>query len=112
MCEGRAAISTAASWALVPAGSGPEADAVRADLDLPRVLSATRARELGLTRTAIAHAINRRGWQRLTPGFVLTVTGAPTRADWVRLGLLIAGPTAAVSGWDALRLISARIAPA
>jgi hypothetical protein len=84
---------------------------MRADsLTLPRVLTTAKARELGLTRKAVAHAAGRRGWTRMTAGAVLTSSGGPTRADWARLGLLLAGPSAALSGWDAVRVLSPRAA--
>jgi hypothetical protein len=58
-----------------------------------------------MTDHAIAHAIATRGWQRLTRGILLTVPGEPTRADWINVGLELAAPTGAISGWDALRII-------
>ena len=58
-----------------------------------------------MTRDAIAHAICAFGWQRLTRGFLLTVPGRPTRADWINLGLELAAPTGAISGWDAIRMV-------
>lgn len=61
------------------------------------------ARRLGLSRSAVRHAIERYGWQRLASGVVLTVRSRPTRADWAAAGLELAGPSAVVSGWDAVR---------
>lgn len=75
------------------------------NIHLPRVLTVAAARALGMTDHAIAHAIATRGWQRLTRGILLTVPGEPTRADWINVGLELAAPTGAISGWDALRII-------
>jgi hypothetical protein len=36
-------------------------------------------------------------------GAVLTRPEEPSRVDWAALGLLVAGPSACLSGWDALR---------
>lgn len=51
------------------------------------------------------HAIRAFGWQRIAHGFVLTAPGPPTRADWLNVGLELAAPTGAISGWDALRIV-------
>lgn len=75
------------------------------DIDLPRVLSVAAAHRLGMTDHAIEHAISTRGWQRLTRGILLTVPGEPTRADWINVGLELAAPTGAISGWDAVRIV-------
>jgi hypothetical protein len=84
-----------------------------APAELPRVLSTATARRLGLTRSAVRHAIARRGWQRLVPGIVLTAAGPPTRADWIHVGMELTGRQGALSGWDAVRVmgIGARRAP-
>jgi hypothetical protein len=58
-----------------------------------------------MSADARAHAIKAFGWQRLTHGFVLTAPGPPTRADWLNVGLELAAPTGAISGWDALRIV-------
>jgi hypothetical protein len=71
---------------------------------LPRVLGTESARRLGLTRSAVRHAIARYGWRPLARGVVLTVRGEPTRADWAAVGLELASPQAAVSGWDVARI--------
>lgn len=71
--------------------------------DLPRVLTMADAAELGITRSAIRHAIARHRWLSLARGMVLTAPGPPTRDDWVLVGMAIAGAAAALSGWDALR---------
>lgn len=77
------------------------------DLDrpIPRVLPVAAARELGMTRSALEHARKTHGWQLLTRGILLTAPGAPTRTDWINVGLELAGPVSAISGWDALRIV-------
>lgn len=75
------------------------------NLELPRVLSIRGARDLGMSADAIVHAISAFGWQRLARGFLLTVPGPPTRADWINVGLELAAPTGAISGWDAVRIV-------
>lgn len=70
---------------------------------LPRVMGIATARRIGLSRSAVRHAIDRYGWQPLARGVVLTVRGTPTRTDWAAAGLELAGPSSAVSGWDAVR---------
>jgi hypothetical protein len=72
--------------------------------DIPRVLPIATAYDWGMTRSGVAHAMSTRGWQRLTRGILLTVPGPPTRADWIDVGLELAGPTGALSGWDAVRI--------
>jgi hypothetical protein len=73
-------------------------------VELPRVLSVHAARKLGMSDDAVRHARSAFGWQRLGRGYLLTVPGPPTRADWINVGLEAAAPTGAISGWDALRL--------
>jgi len=79
--------------------------------ELPTVLSARVARQLGLSRAAVRNGIARGGWQPLVRGLVLTTRGEPTRADWALTGLAVAGPSSALSGWDALRLLGRGVAP-
>lgn len=74
-------------------------------VELPRVLSARRARSFGLSRSAVRHGIARRGWQPLIRGVVLTSPDAPTRDDWALVGMELTGPRSALSGWDALRTV-------
>jgi hypothetical protein len=74
-------------------------------VDLPRVLSARAARQLGMSPDAVRHARSAFGWQRMVRGFLLTVPGPPTRADWINVGLELAAPTGAISGWDAVRMV-------
>ena len=78
--------------------------------ELPRVLTALGAQQLGLSRAAVRNGMARRGWQPLARGVVLTVPGEPTRADWALAGLAAAGPGSALSGWDALRLLGRGVA--
>lgn len=78
---------------------------------LPRVLTASVARQLGVSRAAVRHGITRHGWRQLARGVVLTEPAAATRTDWALAGLAIAGPGGALSGWDALRLVGRGIAP-
>jgi hypothetical protein len=73
--------------------------------EIPRVLRVSTAHELGMTASAIRHAVAARGWQRLAHGFLLTAPGPPVRADWASLGLELAGATGALSGWDALDIV-------
>jgi hypothetical protein len=74
------------------------------DSGLPRVLTTQTAAQLGISRSAVRHAIARRGWRPLARGVVLTAPGEPTREDWILVGMAITGPAAAVSGWDAVRM--------
>jgi hypothetical protein len=74
------------------------------DVEIPRVLPVSTAFEWGMSRDAVAHAIATRGWRRLTRGILLTVPGPATRGDWINVGLELAGPTGALSGWDAVRI--------
>jgi hypothetical protein len=75
------------------------------DIEIPRVLPVATARAWGMSPDAVDHAIASRGWQRLTRGVLLTVPEPPTRTDWINVGLTLAGPTGAVSGWDAVRIV-------
>jgi len=72
--------------------------------EFPRLLTPDSCREHGLTTSAVRHGIGRFGWRRLGPGVVLTTGLAPTRHDLVMAGVLLAGRTGAVTGWDAVRL--------
>jgi hypothetical protein len=67
------------------------------------VLTPPQAAALGLSRSRIRTEIRRGNWQRLAPGVLLTRPDEPTRADWAEAGTALAGRTAAVTGWDALR---------
>ena len=68
-------------------------------------MTSATARRLGMTRSGIAYALHTGLWQTLARGVYLTVPGQPTRADWINVGLEVAGATAALSGWDAVRLV-------
>lgn len=86
--------------------NAPVPAAVRGStIELPRVLTVAQARDFGLSRGAVEHAIRRLGWQRLTRGIVLTAPGEPRRADWAEVGFALGGPGAALSGWDAARVV-------
>jgi hypothetical protein len=74
-------------------------------IDLPRVLTPTLAAACGVSRARVRTEIRRGRWRSLGRGLVLTRPDAPSRADWVLAGLLIAGPEAALSGWDAVRMV-------
>ena len=76
-----------------------------AQSSLPRVLTPGAAAALGVTRAAVRHAIERGRWRSLTRGIVVT-SDHVVRADWALAGLELAGPSSAVSGWDAVRLKS------
>jgi hypothetical protein len=73
------------------------------DSELPRVLTLRAAAELGISRAAVRHQLARRRWLPLARGVVLTVPVPPARDDWIHVGMALAGPAAALSGWDALR---------
>jgi hypothetical protein len=80
-------------------GSGPEPER----FPLPRVLTAGRAAERGLSEGRVRTELRTGRWRRLGRGVYLTRVDFPTRADWARAGLAVAGPIAILSGWDALR---------
>jgi hypothetical protein len=70
---------------------------------LPRVLTADVAVRVGITRGRVRSEIRRGNWQRVAGGLVLTRPDEPTREDWADVGVALAGPGSAVTGWDALR---------
>ncbi|MEO8888766.1 MAG: hypothetical protein ABI429_05670 [Jatrophihabitantaceae bacterium] len=72
--------------------------------EVPRVLVPAQAERLAITRGQIRTELRRGNWQRLASGVVLTRPDEPTRVDWAEVGVALAGPGAAVSGWDALRV--------
>jgi hypothetical protein len=51
-------------------------------------------------RTELGHG----NWRAIARGIVLTRPEQPTRADWVAVGIALAGPSAALTGWDALQV--------
>lgn len=72
--------------------------------ELPRVLSTARAEELGVTRAERRTELSRHNWRLLARGIILTRPDEPTRYDWMRAGMIAAGASGAVTGWDAARL--------
>lgn len=70
---------------------------------LPRVLPVDHAERLGITEAHVRTELRRGQWRRLVRGFVLTRPDEPTRADWAAVGIALAGPAAALSGWDVVR---------
>src|SRR5882757_3351992 len=70
----------------------------------PSVLDTQMAHDLGFSRHAIAHRVERGHWKRLVRGVYLTHTGVPTRDEWIRAALLWGGPDAVLAGLPALRL--------
>jgi hypothetical protein len=73
------------------------------ELELPRVLGPDLLARFGISRSRARTELRRRRWHRLAPGIVLTRQDEPTRTDWAHAGVILAGPTAAVTGWDAAR---------
>ncbi|MGI8677413.1 MAG: type IV toxin-antitoxin system AbiEi family antitoxin domain-containing protein [Jatrophihabitans sp.] len=73
--------------------------------DLPRVLTAQGAAEHGWSREAVRHAVGTGRWQRLARGIYLTNAHGVARDDWILVGMALSGPRAALSGWDALRIV-------
>lgn len=71
--------------------------------ELPRVLTPAVARSLGVTRSRMRTELEHGTWRSMARGVVLTRADLPTRTDWADAGLWVAGETAALSGWDALR---------
>lgn len=70
---------------------------------LPRVLTVRQAIQLGYTLGRIRTELRLGRWDELTRGVYFTRGELPTRADWVRAGMELAGAGAALSGWDAVR---------
>jgi hypothetical protein len=70
--------------------------------ELPRVLGLAGLRTCGVSAAVARNEVRRGRWRRLARGVVLTRPDCPQRADWAWVGLLVAGGSAAVSGWDAL----------
>ena len=79
--------------------------------ELPRILTPARAVSLGISRSRIRTELLRGNWRRIATGVVLTVPAAPSRFDWCEAGLVLAGPDAALSGWDAVGLHGVRVEP-
>ncbi|TAM87140.1 MAG: hypothetical protein EPN43_09640, partial [Jatrophihabitans sp.] len=72
--------------------------------DLPRVLTPAAAAAFGLTPGRIRTEVRRGNWQRLAAGVLLTRPDRPSRSDWAAVGIALAPPGAAVTGWDVARL--------
>jgi hypothetical protein len=72
--------------------------------DVPRILTAVGAHTLGISVQQVRTELRRGRWQRLAAGVLLTRPERPTRNDWIRCGLVVAGRPSALSGWDAARL--------
>src|SRR4051812_41887328 len=77
--------------------------AFRVQGEVPRILTPHHAERRGITRDAVRHAVRSGRWRMLVDGIVLTTPVTPTRLDWARVGLHIAGPGSVLSGWDAVR---------
>jgi hypothetical protein len=75
-----------------------------AGFELPRILVPAIASRLGITRARIRTEVGRGNWQTIARGVVLTRPDEPTREDWAGVGIAVGGPTAALSGWDAVRI--------
>jgi hypothetical protein len=77
------------------------------------VATVTELLHLGLS-TPLLHLRCRRGgpWQRLLPGILLLSGSPPTRAQRVQAALRYAGPTALLTGLDALHLHGIHTVPA
>ena len=71
--------------------------------ELSRILVPAQVARLGLTPARVRTELRRGNWQRLAPGVLLTRPDEPTRDDWAHVGVHLAGPASALSGWDALR---------
>ena len=69
----------------------------------PRIVTVDLAERLGISRSRVRTELARGNWRRVAVGVVLTRPDEPTRADWADLGLALAGPGSAISGWDAVR---------
>jgi very-short-patch-repair endonuclease len=74
------------------------------DPPFPRVLTTAGAARLGLTEAQIRTELRRGRWRRLAAGVLLTRPDEPSRHDWINVGMALGGPSATLSGWDAVRL--------
>jgi hypothetical protein len=75
-----------------------------AGFELPRIIVPAMARRMGISPARVRAEVRRGNWQAIARGVVFTRPDEPTRTDWAAVGVALAGPSAAVSGWDALRL--------
>ncbi|HKC29873.1 MAG TPA: hypothetical protein VKB75_17795 [Jatrophihabitans sp.] len=71
---------------------------------LPRVLTVSGARRLGYTDAHVRTELRRGNWQRMASRILLTRPDEATRSDWINAAMVLGGPAAALSGWDAVRL--------
>jgi hypothetical protein len=94
-------VSTVASLHDVPPAIGAESVGVK-PADLPRVLTTDEAATLGLTPAKIRTHLRHEQWRWLASGVLLTRPDAPTRDDWIQVGLALGGSRSALSGWDVL----------
>jgi hypothetical protein len=62
------------------------------------------AAHIGLSSGRIRTELRRGNWRTIAHGAVLTRPEEPTRSDWAALGIALGGPSAALTGWDALRV--------
>lgn len=69
--------------------------------ELPRIFVPAFGERLGITRARTRTEVARGNWRVIARGVILTRPEAPTRMDWADAGLALAGPDAALSGWDA-----------
>jgi len=65
------------------------------------LLTATQAYDCGYTRGSIAHAVERRHWQRLLPGVLLLHDQPPSRRQLVNAAALWAGADASIDAESA-----------
>jgi hypothetical protein len=75
------------------------------DVELPRVLVPGTALACRISRARMRTELRRGNWRAFARGAVLTRPEEPTRDDWAALGVALGGPTAALSGWDAVRAV-------
>jgi very-short-patch-repair endonuclease len=76
-----------------------------------RVLTLPQALAAGLTPSAIVHRRRSGRWQLLRPGLYLAQSGVPSPEQWMRAGLLVAGPDALLDAFTALVLRGFRAVP-
>lgn len=72
---------------------------------MPRVLTPALAAQHDVPRSRTRAELRRGTWRQMARGLVLTRPDEPSRLDWAEAGVRLGGPTAALSGWDALRLL-------
>lgn len=75
------------------------------DGELPRVLVPSSAAACGISRARLRTELRRGNWRCIARGAVLTRPEEPTRDGWAALGIALGGPSAALSGWDAVRAV-------